>query len=236
MPATARNHFDDDIGRAQAILSEARRLPASRSAVADDMRRASVALAVGAMDAYLCDAYIDCLTRCLRAFREGKCSKLPTDYAKELLPAGPLLAQHYTKRSNWGLRMAARARMERENLLQVGRVKEIFNPVLPASHKLWLDVIDQYTVLGRKRLTKHRAADIAVMTPANRTEARKQAAAALVKRMLMIVQRRHDIVHNVDRPKSALQKLTAGQAKAMTTDLKDFITILDDHLDLRRVW
>lgn len=236
MPTTARAHFDQDITRTQAVLSEADRLPATRSGVADDLRRASVALAVGAMDAYLCDAYIDCLTRCLRAFREGTCSKLPSDYAKELLPAGPLLAQHYTKRSNWGLRMAARARMERENLLQVGRVKEIFNPVLPTNHKLWLDVIDQYTALGRKRLTKHRAADIAVMTPADRTEARKQAAAALVKRMLMIVQRRHDIVHNVDRPKSALQGLTAGQAKAMTTDIKDFITILDDHLDERRVW
>lgn len=236
MPATARNHFDDDISRAQAILGEADRVPASRSAVAKDMRRASVALTVGAMDAYLCDAYIDCLTRCLRAFREGKCSKLPGDYAKELLPAGPLLAQHYTKRSNWGLRMAARARMERENLLQVGRVKEIFNPVLPPNHKLWVDVIDQYTSLGRKRLTKHRAVEIAAMTPANRTEARKQAAAALLKRMLVIVQRRHDIVHNVDRPKSALQGLTAGQAKAMVRDINDFITILDKHLDQHRVW
>jgi RiboL-PSP-HEPN len=236
MPATARTHFNDDLGRAQAILDEADRVPASRSAVADDMRRAGVALAVAALDAYLCDAYIDCLTRCLRALREGKCSKLPAEYAKELLPAGPLLAQHYTKRSNWGLRMAARSRMERENMLQVGRVKEIFNPVLPNNHKLWIDVIDQYTSLGRKRLTKHRAVDIAAMTPANRTEARRQAAAALVKRVLVIVQRRHDIVHNFDRPKSAPQALTAGQAKSMVRDVKDFVTILDNHLDQHRSW
>ena len=126
--------------------------------------------------------------------------------------------------------------MEGDNLLQVGRVKELFNPVLPVNHKLWLDVIDQFTALGRKRLTKHRAVDIAAMTPADRSEARKQAAAALVRRMRAIVQRRHDIVHNVDRPKSALQGLSAGQAKAMTADIKDFVSLLDDHLDARRLW
>jgi hypothetical protein len=51
-----------------------------------------------------------------------------------------------------------------------------------------------------------------------------------------IVQRRHDIVHNVDRPKSALQGLTPGQAKSMVRDVKDFITILDAHLDSHRAW
>jgi hypothetical protein len=236
MPTTARAHFDDDIARAQAMLDEAVRLPASRAAVAVDLRRAAVAFAVGALDAYLCDAYIDCLTRCLRAYRQGTCAKLPADYGKELLPAGPLLAQHYTSRSNWGLRMAARARMERENLLQVGRVKELFNPVLPAQQKLWLDVIDQYTALGLKRLTTFRAAEILAMPAGQRPTARKQAAAALIRRIGAIVQRRHDIVHNVDRPKVSTQGLTPGQATAMVRDIRYFIQVLDQHLDQHRMW
>lgn len=236
MPTTARAHFDDDIGRAEALLTEADAVPAARALVAVDIRRAALALGVGAMDAYLCDAHIDCLTRCLRAYRQGTCAKLPPTYAKELLPAGPLLAQHYKSRSNWGLRMAARARMERENMLQVGRIKEMFNPTLAVGQKLWADILDDYTSLNRKRLTKHTASDISALTGNARAKARKEAAAALVARMTRIVQRRHDIVHNFDRPKSAPQELTPGQAKAMVRDVKDFVTILDAHLDHHRSW
>jgi hypothetical protein len=236
MPRTARAHFDDDLSRAEAVVDEADRLPASRGAVATDLRRAGVALAVGALDAYLCDAYIDCLTCCLRAYRQGTCSKLPADYAKELLPAGPLFAQHYRSRSNWALRMAARARMERENLLQVGRVKGLFNPILPPQQKLWIDVIDRYTALGRRRLTSYRANDIALLPANQQLDAQKKAAAALIRRIGAIVQRRHDIVHNVDRPKVSPQAISAGQTKAMVRDIRDFIQILDGHLDGHRLW
>jgi hypothetical protein len=58
---------------------------------------------------------------------------------------------------------------------------------------------------------------------------------ALVARMGKVVQRR-DIVHNVDRPRSAVQYLSEGQAKAMVRDVKDFIVILDGHLDQHRLW
>src|SRR5712691_11115127 len=84
MPQTARRHFDEDILRARALLTEARRVPAARKTVAADMRRAAVAFAVGAMDAYLCDAHVDCLTRCLRAYREGRCSRLRCDDVVDL--------------------------------------------------------------------------------------------------------------------------------------------------------
>jgi hypothetical protein len=235
MPATARNHFNQDISRVESMLAEADLVPGARSEAAGDIRRAAVA-SVGALDAYLCDAYIDCLTGHLQAYRNGTCTKLPADYHRELLPAGPLLAQHYKQRSNWALRMAARSRMERENVLQVSRVKELFNPALPAGQKLWGDIIDRYTALERRRLTKHRATDIAALAANAQQKARQEASAALVARMGTIVQRRHDIVHNVDRPKSALQGLTPGQAKSMVRDVKDFISVLDVHLDSHRVW
>jgi hypothetical protein len=51
-----------------------------------------------------------------------------------------------------------------------------------------------------------------------------------------IVQRRHDIVHNCDRPKTAKQRLTLGQAKAMLADVHDFVKILDQHLDAHRIY
>jgi hypothetical protein len=126
--------------------------------------------------------------------------------------------------------------MERENMLQVGRIKETFNPTLAVGQKLWADILDDYTSLNRKRLTKHTASDISALSGDAATRARTEAAAALVARMTRIVQRRHDIVHNFDRPKSAPQGLTPGQAKAMVRDVKDFVTLLDTHLDHHRSW
>ena len=46
-------------------------------------------------------------------------------------------------------------------------------------------------------------------------EAPAKVTKAVMTRMGKIVQRRHDIVHNCDRPKVAKQSLTITQAKAM---------------------
>lgn len=45
-------------------------------------------------------------------------------------------------------------------MLQVSRVKKMFNPALPAGHKLWEDFIPEYVVLGRKRMTAWNWAEI----------------------------------------------------------------------------
>lgn len=172
----------------------------------------------------------------MSVWRDPRGSRHPGPYARELLPVGPLLAKHYTQRQNWALRMAARSRMERENLLQISRCRDLLNPVLPAGKKLWTDITDDYIAIGRKRLTKYVPADIGGM-PANRLdEARKEAAKHLLARMGKIVQRRHDIVHNVDRPRSAPRSLPHGQARAMVRDVKDFVRVLDDHVEQYRVW
>jgi hypothetical protein len=137
----ARTHFDEDILRAGAVLATAELNGLSES-VRSDLRRNAVAAAVGALDAYLCDAYVDLLAGALVRARTNA-SSLPSAYRKELLPAGPLLAA-YNQRPNWGLRMAARLRMEKDNMLQIGRVPDMFNPALPNGQKLWNDLMPQY--------------------------------------------------------------------------------------------
>lgn len=72
----------------------------------DDIGRISVAFGVGATDAYLCDAFVDTLARCLRSCRQNGHNP-PDGYRKLELPIGPLMAK-YPARSNWGLRMATR--------------------------------------------------------------------------------------------------------------------------------
>jgi hypothetical protein len=51
-----------------------------------------------------------------------------------------------------------------------------------------------------------------------------------------IVQRRHDIVHNCDRPKTAKQRLSLPKGEKMLVDVQDFVTILDRHLDAYRLY
>jgi len=142
----------------------------------------------------------------------------------------------YAVRHNWGLRMAARALMERDNLLQLGRLKDLFNPALPTGHKLWTDVAQSYAALDRKRLTGIRKSDYAALTGQAKADGPKRVSSAVLNRMGEIVQRRHDVVHNCDRPKTAKQPLSLSKAKKMLTDVEDFVTILDDHLQGHRLY
>ena len=187
------------------------------------------------MDAYLSDAYVSLLVATLSAFREGSVAALPSGLHKETLPIGPLLARRYPARANWGLRMAARSRMDRENMLQITRVKEMFNPFLPAGEKLWNDLIASYAALGRKRLTLWTAAELAEVHGERLAGRRKESIATLLRRIGGIVQRRHDIVHNCDRPKVAIQAMSLGQGRGMVADVRDFVRILDSHLTTHRI-
>lgn len=234
MPSTARSHFDEDIARAWAMHALAVSNEPTDSPLARDVARTAVALGVGALDAYLCDAFSDTLARCLKQCRRaGK--PVPPGYARLALPVGPLL-ENYPVRANWGLRMAARALMERDNLLQLGRLKELFNPALPPGHRLWNDMVGDYIALDRTRLTGIRKHRYAALTGKARADGPRKASAAMLRRMGEIVQRRHDIIHNCDRPKTAKQGLSLPQASKMLTDVQDFVSIFDDHLDAHRLY
>jgi hypothetical protein len=234
VPSTPRKHFDDDIQRAWAMHDLARVTVTANTPLADDIGRVSVAFGVGAMDAYLCDAFVDTLARCLRSCRQNGHSP-PSGYAKLELPIGPLMTG-YAARANWGLRMATRAQMEKDNLLRISRLRELFNPALPSGQKLWADLARNFVDLNRKRLAGYRKNEYAALTGEEKAEGPKAVSANVMKRMGEIVQRRHDVVHNCDRPKTAKQPLTLGQAKAMLADVHDFVKILDRHLDVHRLF
>jgi len=236
MPTTAKQHFDNDITRAKALQNYSEPNEPHNIMVIKDLYRAAVTFAVGALDAYLCDAYVDCLTAALRTCKEDKTRKLPPEYAKELLPAGPLIAHSYEIRINWAFRMAARLRMEKYNLLQISRIKDMVNPVLPPGQKLWVEIAEQYIALDVKRLTGITQREYSGKDTKNKQKAREKAAGAILRRIGNIIQRRHDIVHNCDRPKVAVQQITRQETKAMITDVETFVRILDRHLDNHRVF
>jgi hypothetical protein len=69
MSTTAKAHFDMDIDRASGLVRVASNLPVTKDAerrVRDDVLRSAWMFAVGAMDAYFCDAYVSLLARILR--------------------------------------------------------------------------------------------------------------------------------------------------------------------------
>ena len=192
-----------------------------------------MAFGVGALDAYLCDAFTDTLARCLKNCRQTG-HVPPTGYARLELPIGPLLTD-YAVRHNWGLRMAARALMEKDNLLRLSRLKSLLNPALPAGHKLWDDLAQDFVDLDRKRLAGMRKSSYA-RSQAERKPRVRGRFRPTCSRMGEIVQRRHDVVHNCDRPRTAKQRTSLPKAKKMLVDIEDFATILDDHLDAHRLY
>lgn len=200
----------------------------------NDLLLSSVAMSIGAMDAYLCDAFVDCLTAALRSYRKGTWAGVfPSGYAKQNLPAGILLTTK-ASRPDWAIRMAARNLMERQNVLSISLVDDLFNPILPPAQKLWLGYIPVLIAHNRARLTRHTSNTIAGLSGKPLEDAKKQATLALKKRIGLIVQDRHDWIHNCARPKSAIKQTNATAAKRAIDDVKLFVTTIDDHVETHR--
>lgn len=230
MLATARKHFDEDISRAQAMLDHANGLAPPLS---DDILRAAWVLAVGALDAYLCDAYVDLLASQLRAYRDKAIGELPPQYAKVKLPAGAVL-RPYEARSNWALRMAGRAIMQEQNMLQISRAKEMLNPALLSAHKLWDGMMEALILQDVRGLCGVTATEYRGMSSTQKQSAKKSAGQQMLRKLGRIIQRRHDIAHNCDRPKMAVGRIGEPNVRKAINYIRTFVQALHDHLEQHR--
>lgn len=91
MNNTRRKHFDQDIERAERVIAVAHSLKsmASGNRVCLDVLVSSISSAVGAMDAYLCDKYVDRVVSVLQKYtRGGWAGELPAAYREEKLEPG----------------------------------------------------------------------------------------------------------------------------------------------------
>lgn len=248
MPRTARKHFDEDLRRVEDVLFKADAMETAGEPfrLFQDVRLSGVALAVGAMDAYLCDAYVDCLSAALQAYRRGAWpgGQLPKYYRRQLLPAGEVLDASRAHRPLWSIRMAARRVMERDNMLAVSRVKEMFDGILPAGQRLWDCMVDPLLRRGYKRFTgplssmdmARLAAARPMTTSAQKrlSKARKAVMARVRERLSETVQLRHDWIHNCGRPNVAISRKTGSRARMHVCEIEWFVGALDDHLESHR--
>jgi hypothetical protein len=114
-----RKHFDDDYSRAKSLHEKAEVMENNgEERLAKDTRLSAVAMSVGAMDAYFCDAYVDCFTSVLRAYANGEWkNSWPNGYLKQDIPAEQALdalrvSPSRSDRPQWALRMTARNIMD----------------------------------------------------------------------------------------------------------------------------
>ena len=120
---TAKQHFDQDAARARALLAHAiREAPVE---LRNDIMRAAWMMAVGASDAYFCDAYADLLSRTLQAKQLQPAVDLPDRLLSLKVPIISVVREAATDKWRW--RMAARALIEDQSVLSLESIRKLFN-------------------------------------------------------------------------------------------------------------
>lgn len=236
VPGTAFSHFQQDIGRAWAIVAHADPLPhatAAEQLLRGDLLRSAWMFGVGALDAYFCDAYTDIVAATIIAKSNHAALVLPEFFHDIRFPVRAIL-EPYANNINWRWRMAARKMMERENVLSLATVQTLFNKFFRSGQRFFRDLLPAWIVHpdGRRRVFGITAARFNAL-PANlRGQAVADAQGRLEERFREIFQRRHDCIHNCDRPRVKPQPLTAADVvQRVLDDIEFLVRRCDEHIN-----
>jgi hypothetical protein len=226
VPATALQHFQDDIARAKAIVVHADRLPqgsAAEKLLRSDLLRSAWMFAVGALDAYFCDAYTDLIAATVSSKSRQPAINLPDFFYEIRFPVRAILEEY--DNPNWRWRMAARKMMEKEHVLTLSTIQTLFNKFFRENQRFFSGLLDNWITRpdAKKRLFGVTRTAYQVMTPAEKNEARKQANQQFHDRFRDIFQRRHDCIHNCDRPRTSPQPLDKGGTVLKVIQDVDFL-------------
>ncbi|MCI0558475.1 MAG: hypothetical protein MN733_08270, partial [Nitrososphaera sp.] len=237
MPSTARKHFDEDLSRARAIHALDCRPPhrrADTALVRDDLLRSAWMFGVGALDAYFCDAYADLLARTLQAKNRQPTLKLTSAISSIDLPVGAIFSPT-SVRVNWRWRLAARGLMEKDNVLSISKIQQLLNPFLSNGNKLFEAAVIDLLIRdynAPQRLVGVRRDRYGALSGNDLSNARKLAREKIVDRINNVCQRRHDCIHNCDRPKMALQPITEVACRKALDDIELLVHFCDRHIEL----
>lgn len=235
MPATALQHFEEDIARARAIVVHADSVAITtptEKLLRSDLLRSAWMFAVGALDAYFCDAYTDIIA----ATASSKCRQptitLPEWVYEIKFPLRAIL-QEYDK-ENWRWRVAARKMMERENVISLASIQKLFNKFFRKGHRFFRDQFDFWMVRSdaRIRLFGISQSDYLMLASHDKHIAQEAAIRQFEERFRTIFQRRHDCIHNCDRPRTAPQPLTGGgKVLKVIQDIEFLVYRCDEHIN-----
>lgn len=218
MLATAKTHFDGDIARARALCIHAAQQPAG--VLRDDISRAAWMMSVGASDAFFCDAYADLIARTLQAKQLQPAIEISDRLSKLKVPVIAVIRQ---AQGGWRWRMAARELIEDESVLSLAEIKGLFNHFFRKTHKLLNEATLEPWILhsdSRMRRFGITPTQYRALPDANKGAARKSALTHFEDYYDELFQRRHDCIHNCDRPKNALQPITHTKVEKVIEDIE----------------
>jgi hypothetical protein len=215
---TALTHFNNDIARSRAMHAHAVGL--AHGVLRDDILRGAWMMAVGACDAYFSDAYADLVSRAIRAKELQSAVHIPDRLNNLMVPVTAVLRQ---ANGGWRWRMAARELMEDQNVLSLEKIRALFNHFFRKSHKL----LNQSTIStwithaqAKSRLFGITATQFRALPQAQQGKACADALEQFEEHFAGIFQRRHDCIHNCDRPKVALQQITEAAVRKRIEDIE----------------
>ena len=236
MPTTATTHFREDVARARAIVLHADPLAATtpeQHLLRSDLLRSAWMFAVGALDAYFCDAYTDIVAATIISKSRHPAMALPDFVDNIKFPIRAIL-EPYAINQNWRWRMAARKMMERENVLSLDEVRKLFNKFFTEGHRFFGDLLDAWILhpQAKKRLFGITQGTYTRLGAAEQHAARRLAKSQMEERFGAIIQRRHDCIHNCDRPKMAPQPLLkGGTVVKVIEDVEFLVNRCDEHVN-----
>ena len=204
---TPLRHFTEDIQRSKDLFEHSK-LQANGT-LKDDLKRSAWMMGVGAVDAFFCDAFGDVLARTLRAKQIEPGVDLPERVYQIKIPA--ISAIRSNPSDGWRWRMVARDVIEKDNVLSINKIQELLNQFFRDNRKIvkanslnfenWLLHADsQYRLFGVYK-PHYRSAN-----GQQKKMYKKNAVDKFKSRFCLIFQRRHDCIHNCDRPKVGIQR------------------------------
>lgn len=217
---TAKQHFAEDIDRAEALRTHAADLPCSL--IRDDIMRSAWMMGVGALDAYFCDAYADLIARTLQAKQQQPEVEIPDRLSNLRLPVIAVIRA--SSNEGWRWRLAARELIEDHTVLSIERIKKLFNHFFRKQYKLFgSHSFDSWLLHAehRRRLFGIDKGEFRKTEGSQKQTARSKSIEHFEDRYQTIFQRRHDCIHNCDRPKIALDRNTIENGDSVEKILDD---------------
>ena len=124
--------------------------------------------------------------------------------------------------------------MERENVISLATVQTLFNKFFRKGRRFFRDQLDTWMTRpdAKIRLFGVSSADYIAKTPQDKQTAQDVAIDQFEERFRRIFQRRHDCIHNCDRPKMAPQSLDkGGTVLKVIQDIEFLVSRCDEHIN-----
>jgi hypothetical protein len=230
--ATARRHFDEDTGRAITLAEHAHTIGVST--LQGDVFRAAWMMSVGACDAFFCDAYADLAARTLQAKNLQPSFMISDRMLRLRIPV--IAAMGTAPTENWRWRMAARTMIEEESVLSISEIKGLLNQFCPDKQKIFSNGNYDAWIMhpkAKSRLFGITATDYRKLNNKALSDQRERSIEQFEARFEKLFQRRHDCIHNCDRPKAALDTsdLNLVAIKKVVEDVVFLATRVQEHLE-----